>query len=115
MRAKYLGEGDRRDPKEISDVIGSIIEHANVDVDVRQGDLVAEWPAFAPGDWPTSVPIGVRDGSLLVHVADGASASLLQYQTTELLEAIRTRYGDGLVTGVRIRVNRTASPDFPSQ
>ena len=85
MRAKYLGDGERRQPEEISRVIGSIIEHSQVDVDIRQGDLVAEWGDIAPGDWARGTPIGVRDGTLLVTVRDGATASLLRYQHQALL------------------------------
>jgi len=35
-RAKYLSYGERREPKEISDVLGSVIESASVNIDVRQ-------------------------------------------------------------------------------
>jgi predicted nucleic acid-binding Zn ribbon protein len=106
MRAKYLGDGERRQPEEISRVIGSIIEHSQVDVDIRQGDLVAEWGDIAPGDWARGTPIGVRDGTLLVTVRDGATASLLRYQHQALLDAIAASHGSDLVRGVRVRVER---------
>lgn len=107
MRAKYLGDGERRQPEEISRVIGSIIERSQVDVDIRQGDLVAEWADVAPGDWARATPVGVRDGTLLVTVPDGALASLLRYQHQPLLDAITASHGSGLVRGVRVRVERT--------
>ncbi len=106
MRAKYLGDGDRHEPEEISSLIGSIIERTHVDVDIRHGDLVADWAAYAPGDWSLGTPVGVRDRTLLVTVPDGAVASLLQFQHRELLEAIERSHGAGLVTAVRVRVER---------
>jgi predicted nucleic acid-binding Zn ribbon protein len=107
MRAKYLGDDDRRQPEEISRLLGSIIESSRVDVDIRQGDLVGEWASFAPGDWTRGTPVGVRDRTLLVTVPDGSVASLLQFQHRELITAIEERYGADLVTAVRVRVERS--------
>lgn len=107
MRAKYLGPGEPKQPKEISELLGAIIEKAAVGVDVRQADLVESWEAFAPADWVTfGTPIGVRDRSLLVEVADGSAATLLKYQIPTLLSAISERFGPDLVTAVRVRVSR---------
>jgi len=106
MRAKYLNTNPKREPQEISDVLGKVIEGAAVGVDVRHADLVARWGAFAPGDWTSGTPIGVRDQVLLVEVADGSVASLLRYQTTQLLSAISEAFGEGLVRSVRIRISR---------
>lgn len=113
MRPKYLAEDGRRQPEEISAVIGSIIEQTHVDVDIRQGDLVADWPDFAPGDWSMGTPIGVRDGVLLVTVPDGSTASLLTYQHRVLLDAVAAGYGSDLIRDVRIRVERRRSADIP--
>ncbi|MGI9584988.1 MAG: DUF721 domain-containing protein [Acidimicrobiia bacterium] len=104
MRAKYVNYDKRRQPEEISSVIGSVIENATVDVDVRQGELVAEWSTFVPEDWTRGTPIGVRDGTLLVTVPDGASASLLRYQERALLEAIQERFGSDVCTRIRLKV-----------
>lgn len=107
MRAKYLGPKEPKQPKEISELLGSIIEKAAVGIDVRQSDLIGDWEAFAPQDWVTfGRPVGVRDLSLLVEVADGSAATLLKYQIPDLLSAIEERFGSGLVTGVRVKVSR---------
>ena len=107
MRAKYLGDGERPEPEEISRLIGSIIERTQVDVDIRHGDLVADWASYAPGDWTLGTPVGVRERTLLVTVPDGAVASLLGFQHRELLEVIERVHGAGLVTAVRVRVERS--------
>ncbi len=105
-RAKYLNTNPTKQPQEISDVLGRVIEGAAVGVDVRQSDMVARWATFAPGDWPIGTPIGVRDCTLLVEVADGSSASRLRYQTAQLLTAISEEFGDGLVRSVRVKISR---------
>jgi len=106
MRAKYLNPNPRKEPQEISDVLGKVIEGATVGIDVRHGDLVASWAEFAPGDWSRGTPIGVRDEVLLVEVPDGSVASLLRYQSTQLLTAISEEFGEGLVRSVRVRISR---------
>ena len=116
MRAKYLSNDESgRQPEEISELLGSIIEGASIHVDIREGDLVGDWHDVAPGDWRLGTPVGVRDGVLLVLVPDGTTASLLRYQTGSLLEAISTRFGADLVTSVRVRVERRGSPDLPRE
>jgi len=107
MRAKYFGAKEPRHPKEISELLGTIIEKAAVGIDVRHGALVGEWEAFAPGDWVTfGRPVGVRETTLLVEVSDGSAASLLKYQVTDLRRAIDERFGADLVTAVKVRVSR---------
>lgn len=107
MRAKYLGYGERKSPTEISEVLGTLIERAAGKIDVRQGEMIRSWSEFAPGDWPDqSVPIGIRDKTLLVEVANGTAGTLLKYQTEQLLYAIKGVFGDDLVTSIRLRVSR---------
>ena len=119
MRAKYVSYGKRREPEEISKFIGSVIENATVDVDVRQGELVGEWSTFVPSDWTLGTPVGVRDGTLLVTVPDGATASRLRYQEKALLTAIGERFGTDVCRRVRLKVvPRTAdgeSADKPRE
>jgi len=115
MRAKYLNTDPKREPEEISDLIGAVLENTLVDADLRHGELTTDWAAFVPKDWRNATPVGVREGTLLVAVPDGATASLLKYQIPPLLAAIQERYAAGLVTGVRIAVDRTASPERPSE
>jgi hypothetical protein len=107
-KAKYLSYGNRRQPEEISEVLGAVIERVSVNIDVRQGDLIARWADVAPGDWvKVANPIGIRDHTLLVEVADGTGGSLLKYQIQALIDAISTEYGDDLVTSIRLKVART--------
>lgn len=110
MRAKYLGSGDKKQPEEISDVIAKVIEGATVSVDLRHGEIVESWASLAPGDWVHGTPVGVREKTLLVAVPDGATGSLLTYQTKALIEAIAERFGADLVTAVRLKVDRSLSP-----
>jgi hypothetical protein len=105
MRAKYYGQKEPEKPVEISEVLGTIIEKAAVGIDVRHGQLVSDWEAFAPDDWVTfGRPVGIRDHQLLVEVSDGSAATLLRYQITDLMNVIEIRYGQGIVTAVKVRV-----------
>lgn len=105
MRAKYLGHKKRREPTEISDILGSVIEQASGSIDVRQGDLIEQWVDVVPGDWAeAATPIGIRDHTLLVEVENGTAASLLKYQIQRLTDAISEVFGDDLVTGVKLKV-----------
>jgi predicted nucleic acid-binding Zn ribbon protein len=107
-RAKYLSYGDRREPKEISDVLGSVIESASVNIDVRQGKLIERWREVAPGDWvDVARPVGIREQTLLVEVGSGTAGSLLKYQTQQLIEAISEEFGSDLVTSVRLQIPRS--------
>ncbi len=73
--------------------------------------LVDEWQDLAPEPWAAAAtPVGLEQGTLLVEVADGTHASLLNYQTGALIDHLRTRLGDGIVTGVRIRLQRRENP-----
>jgi Dna[CI] antecedent, DciA len=111
MRAKFLSYDDRREPEEISAVLGAVVENVTVAADVRQGEIVSDWASFAPGDWMLGTPVGIKDGSLLVTVPDGSTGSLLRYQTNTLLGAIVDRFGAGVVVGVRVRIERSHPPD----
>ena len=115
MRAKYLNTNPINEPEEISSLIGAVLENTQVDADLRHGEMTSEWAEFVSRDWRNAVPVGVRGGTLLVAVPDGATASLLRYQIPPLLASIQERYGAGLVTGVRITVDRAASPETPRE
>ncbi len=108
MRAKYYGQKKPKQPTEISEVLGTIIEKAAVGIDVRHGQLVSDWESFAPHDWVTfGRPVGVRDQALLVEVSDGSAATVLRYQISDLLTAIEELYGPGIVTAVKVRIGGT--------
>ena len=68
--------------------------------------MVGQWEGFVPADWALGVPVGVRDGVLLVEVADGTTASVLRFQVTPLLEAISDEFGADLVRSVRVKIAR---------
>lgn len=105
VRAKYYGGKQPKEPAEISEVLGSIIEKAAVGIDVRHGQLVSEWETFAPEDWVAfGTPIGVREQTLLVEVSDGSAATLLRYQIEDLKRAIDEHVGTGMVTAVKVRI-----------
>jgi len=73
-------------------------------VDVLQR-LVSDWAELTGEPWASRArPAGLQRGELLVEVADGTSASLLRYQTEELLRRLEEGLGARLVDTVRIRL-----------
>ncbi len=106
MRAKYLRTGNKSQPKEISEILGQVIESAAVGVDVRQAELIQSWADIVPPDWALGVPVGVREQVLLVEVKDGAIAAVLRYQVDPLMRAIADEFGADLVASVRVTVQR---------
>ncbi len=67
--------------------------------------LIDEWRELAGEPWASRArPVGITRGELLLEVPDGASATLLQYQTRALIDRLAERLGTQLVRDVRIRV-----------
>lgn len=105
VRAKYLKSEGPQQPEEISNLLAAVIEKAAVGVDIRHSQLVNEWASVAPDDWVRfGTPVGVKSGTLLVHVPDGSAASLLKYQIEDLKRVLSEQFGADLITGVRIKV-----------
>lgn len=101
----YSNKPGRAEPEKIDDLLGSIIEQAGASADLGAARLVASWDDLVAERWrDRSRPIGVRDQTLLVEVPEGADASLLRYDTAELMRRISTRFGPALVRAVRFRV-----------
>jgi hypothetical protein len=105
VRAKYLNPKGPSEPEEISNVLAAVIEKAAVGVDIRHSQLVNEWDSVVPEDWVRfGTPVGVKSGTLLVEVPDGSAASLLKYQIEDLKKVLGDKFGNDLITGVRIKV-----------
>jgi predicted nucleic acid-binding Zn ribbon protein len=115
MRANYYsGEGKRAQPKEIDDLLGSIIARAGASADLGVSRLVSSWDDVVSERWRgCSRPIGVREQTLLVEVPTGADASILRYDTADLMRRISKRFGPDLVRAVRFRVEGDARGGKP--
>jgi len=98
-----------RDPTPLGDLIEGVLAGYGV---ARPRDavvLLEEWESVAPAPWATRAhPVSLTDGVLEVRVADGATASLLGYQRQGLISALTERFGAGLVTAVKVVVERRA-------
>lgn len=114
-RAKYYSsEPERRQPERIDELLGAIVEEAGVSPDLGVSRLVASWDEIVSERWRgRSRPIGVREQTLLVEVPEGADASLLRYDSPELLRRISARFGPDLVRSVRFRVEGDARGGKP--
>ncbi len=114
-RANYYSDKPQRaEPKEIDDLIGEIIEQAGASPDLGVARLVSSWDDVVSERWrERSRPIGVRDQTLLVEVPEGADASLLRYDSADLMRRISQRFGPDLVRSVKFRVEGDARGGKP--
>ena len=110
MRAQYYREEEpRKEPEEITDLLGSIIAQAGRGASPDASTLVSEWDALVPPRWRrVARPVGIRHGVLLVEVDSAATATLLRHDTADLLQGISAHFGEGLANAVKLRVSRGA-------
>ena len=98
-----------KDPTPLSELLEDVLAGYGV---ARPRDAVAlleEWERVAPAPWATRAePRSLTEGVLEVAVADGATASLLRYQQQDLISALSERLGAGLVSEVKVTVERRA-------
>lgn len=94
------------DLERIGDGLDDVLRRLGVPQAVDLSRLVEEWSVLAGEPWGSrSRPVGYEAGELVVEVTDGAVATLLRYQTRELVERLEGRLGAGLVEQIRIRVS----------
>lgn len=98
------------EPTPLGDVLGDLLAGMGI---ARPGDAAAileGWETIAPEPWSSrAAPVAIRNGVLEVTVPDGAVASLLRYQTTQLISHLAQAVGSGLVTDVTITVDRSGA------
>ena len=93
------------DLQRIGDDLEAVLRRLGLPAPGALDRLLNDWPALAGGAWAErAVPVGLREGELLVDVADGTTASLLRYQVSDLLERLEQGLGARLVDAVRLRV-----------
>lgn len=114
-RANYYSDKPSRpDPKPIDDLLGTIVEKAGASPDLGVARLVSSWEDVVSDRWRgRSRPIGVRDQTLLVEVPEGADASILRYDSADLLRRISQRFGPDLVKAIKFRIQGDARGGKP--
>ena len=114
-RANYYSNKPKRpDPTPIDDLLGTIVERAGASPDLSVTKLVSSWDDIVSERWRgRSRPIGVREQTLLVEVPEGADASLLRYDSADLMRRISQRFGPDLVRAVKFRVEGDARGGKP--
>ena len=95
------------DPTPLGDLLGNLLRGLGVANPENAVALLERWQQLVPPPWAErAVPVSLRNGVLEVAVADGATASLLRYQATQLVEHVTASLGAGLVSAVAITVDR---------
>jgi predicted nucleic acid-binding Zn ribbon protein len=100
-----MSDRRRRDLEPLSKGLDDILTKLGLPPDLGMASMVEEWPEVAGEPFGSlSRPAGYSGGELTLSVADGASATLLRYRITELVERLDRQYGKGRVTSIRIIV-----------
>lgn len=94
-----------RDLEPIGEDVEAVLRRLGIPAGASLARLVDEWATLAGDPWAgAGKPVGLEKGVLVVEVASGAHASLLRYQVGALVDRLRERVGDGVVSSVRLRV-----------
>lgn len=95
------------EPTPLGDLLSNLLSGLGVAKPESSVALLERWDEIAPAPWAErATPLALRDGVLEVEVADGATASLLRYQEAQLVSHLTSTLGSGLVSAVRISVDR---------
>lgn len=94
----------RHEPARLGDVIRSILAGLGVG-DLNQWQQICdEWTDVVGTPWDRQAkPVALTDGVLTVEAITPAAVGVLRYGTRGLIERLCVRYGDGVVTDVRLR------------
>ena len=89
----------------IGDGVERMLRALGMPETIDVGALVDDWGEIAGEPFGSmSAPASFGDGVLTLVAEDGVAASLLKYRVSGLIERLAARFGDGVVTSVRIRV-----------
>lgn len=93
------------DLERIGDDLDDLLRRLGIPRPTDAARLFEAWDEAAGEPWASrSEPVGMDDGELVVEAVDGASATLLRYQTGALVERLNDGLGAPLVRSVRVRV-----------
>ena len=96
------------DLERVGDGLDALLRRLGIPSPDDAARLFDDWERIAGEPWASrSEPIGVKDGELVVEVADGAVATLLRYQSGGLVQRLADALGAPLVQRVTVRVART--------
>lgn len=95
---------DRREPAALADVLRTILDRLGVgDLDLWER-IRREWPEVVDAPWDRQAkPVSLAGGVLTVETVTPAAVGVLRYGTKGLAEKLCQRYGEGVVTDVRLR------------
>ena len=93
------------DLQRIGDDLEAVLRRLGLPAPGALERLVDVWRQVAGESWAgRAVPAGLHRGELVLEVGDGATASLLKYQVSALLDRLEKALGARLVESVRLRV-----------
>ena len=103
--ATAWGDAPRGDLEAVEDVLDTVLGRFAGTPRSALQDIVAVWDAVTGAAWTGTTPAGLADGTLIVEVPDGMTATRLQFEGPQVVRALRNVAG-GRVRKVRFRVAR---------
>jgi predicted nucleic acid-binding Zn ribbon protein len=102
------GDGDKRKPTAIEDVIASVLRKAGLTDRVAQASVIPEWPRLVGGQIATvTEPLHLlQDGTLVVMVTTSAWMQELSLLEPELLKSLNYDQSRPAVTKLRWTLRR---------
>lgn len=103
--------------RHVRDLLGDALRRGGWVRSMRRADAVLRWPEVVGRDVARFArAVALRNGTLVVEVADAETAMHLGLQRQRILDAYRTRFGDADVRDLRFRVGSAPAaidPDVP--
>lgn len=88
----------------LSETLNQVFAHLGFANPGLVAEISREWESLAPKPWPgRSRPVGMRGKTLVVEASSPSMVAFLRYGVADLLEAIATRVGSGVIEGIDVR------------
>jgi hypothetical protein len=99
----------RRELEPVADVLDVVLGRFAGTPQGASLQIFERWDAVAGSEWQHTTPVKIDEkGVLVVDVPDGGAATRLRFESDALVAAIERELGEGLVSGIRLRVARNA-------
>jgi hypothetical protein len=83
--------------------LGEVFRKMGLPDPVLMSQIGEEWDTLAGAPWAgRSRPLVIRSRTLVVEASAPSMVAFLRYGSAQLLEALRTRFGEGVIDAVEV-------------
>lgn len=103
-----MTEETKKDLAPVAEFLDAVIASIGGGVATPMLELRRIWPDVAGTEWAERArPVNFDGVTLVVEVADGASASMFRYETSRIARAVAAAFGTGAPPRMSVRVARS--------